>query len=94
LDERGGGSGLAVEGPPRSQPHSSVFDRIVQRAQESGGDVPPLDQSHSGTRRVITMYRNGFIVDDGPFRDLNAPENQAFIRALEQGVVPPGKFKY
>ena len=34
------------------------------------------------------MYRNGFIVDDGPFRDLTAPENQAFIRSLGQGMVP------
>jgi SEP domain len=65
----------------------------VQRAQDSGGEAAPLDQNHSGSRRVITMYRNGFMIDDGPFRDLNAPENQAFIRALEQGVVPPGEYK-
>jgi UBX domain-containing protein 1 len=90
LDERGGGSGLAVEGPPSSIPGNSVFDRIVQRAQDSGNAGAPLDQISSGSRRVITLYRNGFIVDDGPFRDMNSPQNQAFIRALEQGFVPPG----
>jgi hypothetical protein len=37
------------------------------------------------------MYRNGFIVDDGPFRDISAPENQAFVKALEAGNVPAGK---
>ena len=34
--------------------------------------------------------RNGFTVDDGPFRDAAAPENVFFIKCLEQGKVPPG----
>lgn len=36
------------------------------------------------------MYRNGFVVDDGPFRDATSPENQLFIRSLEAGQVPVG----
>ena len=93
LDQRGGGSGLSVLGPPSSSSGSgaaSIFDSVVQRAQqnESSGAPPPSASSGSGNQRVIHMYRNGFIVDDGPFRDLTAPENQAFIRSLGQGMVP------
>lgn len=29
-------------------------------------------------------------MDDGPFRDITAPENQLFIRSLDEGRVPPG----
>ena len=94
LDQRGGGSGLSVLGPPSSSSASggaSIFDSVVQRAQqnEANGAVPPSSASSGGgNQRVIHMYRNGFIVDDGPFRDLTAPEHQAFIRSLGQGMVP------
>lgn len=68
-----------------------IFDRIVERAQDrssEGSDTPPPS---GGIQQVITLYRNGFIVDGGPFRDITAPENRAFIQSLEQGNVPAGE---
>jgi SEP domain len=98
IDQKGGGSGLAVVGPPGggkapvpAQP--DVFDRIFERAQgHSEEDSGSSSSEPSGTRRVITMYRNGFVVDDGPFRDATSPDNQLFIRSLEAGRVPVGAF--
>eukprot|EP00598_Pedospumella_elongata_P002622 CAMPEP_0184968278 /NCGR_PEP_ID=MMETSP1098-20130426/1377_1 /TAXON_ID=89044 /ORGANISM="Spumella elongata, Strain CCAP 955/1" /LENGTH=273 /DNA_ID=CAMNT_0027489861 /DNA_START=53 /DNA_END=874 /DNA_ORIENTATION=+ len=93
LDQRGGGSGLAVLGPPPSSSSArggaGVFDSIVQRASNPGedtGSLPPIDAE--GNSRRITMYRNGFTVDDGPLRDLTSPESRAFIASLENGDVP------
>ena len=98
LDERGGGSGLAVLGPPgtgssgRPIPGGmspGAFDRIVERAQQGASDGDHAG-APSGQQRTITLYRNGFVVDNGPFRDLQAPENRAFVSSLEKGEVPSG----
>lgn len=92
LDQRGGGSGLSILGPPPNpSSSSSVFDRIVQQAQSNSGATSEGASASSGgsSQRVITMYRNGFTIDDGPFRAIDAPENQAFIQSLTRGMVPP-----
>ena len=33
----------------------------------------------------ITLYQNGFTVDDGPFREYNTPENQEFMKEMNKG---------
>ncbi|EUD66622.1 hypothetical protein C922_02943 [Plasmodium inui San Antonio 1] len=38
--------------------------------------------------RRITLYKNGFIVDDGEFRDLNLEENKKFMQNIEAGILP------
>lgn len=87
---------MAVLGPPPSSSArggAGVFDNIVQRASNPSEDaesLPPIDSD--GNSRRITMYRNGFTVDDGPLRDLTSPESRAFIASLENGDVPQGIF--
>mmetsp|Transcript_15191 Transcript_15191/g.25744 ORF Transcript_15191/g.25744 Transcript_15191/m.25744 type:complete len:240 (-) Transcript_15191:167-886(-) len=73
VDSRGGGSGLAVE--PNEQ--DAVFG--MAEAAGSGEERP---------RRTITMYRGGFVVDDGPYRRLDDPANGEFLRALATGRTP------
>lgn len=33
----------------------------------------------------ITLYRNGFTIDNGPFRDYNDPKNKKFMAELNKG---------
>jgi len=83
IDSRGGGSGLAVEPNPGSGDGGpgNVSDNILaQASQQSSSD----DQV---TRR-ITMYRSGFVVDDGPYRRLDDPNNSEFLRDLARGITP------
>ena len=35
------------------------------------------------------MYRDGFVVDNGPYRRLDDPANAGFLRALAIGQTPP-----
>lgn len=35
------------------------------------------------------MYRSGFTVDNGPYRQLSDPANAQFLGALARGMVPP-----
>jgi UBX domain-containing protein 1 len=37
---------------------------------------------------MIIMYRDGFIVDDGPYRRLDDPINADFLRSLAAGQTP------
>mmetsp|Transcript_25051 Transcript_25051/g.38291 ORF Transcript_25051/g.38291 Transcript_25051/m.38291 type:complete len:291 (+) Transcript_25051:152-1024(+) len=39
-------------------------------------------------RRIITLYRSSFAVDNGPERRLDDPSNADFLRDMARGVVP------
>lgn len=70
----GGKSGLAVENPAN-------VDEILSKAESS-------QKGLSETNCKITLFKNGFSVDGGPFRDYNLPENQDFMKELNKGNVP------
>lgn len=36
----------------------------------------------------ITLYQNGFTIENGEFRDYNTPENKEFMKELNEGYVP------
>ncbi|CAJ1954744.1 unnamed protein product [Cylindrotheca closterium] len=82
ISDRGGGSGLAVEPNHGDAPNP---DGIFQRAEQAGA----ADEAGEESRRTITMYRDGFVVDDGPYRRLDDPANAEFLRALATGRTPP-----
>lgn len=76
----GGGSGLSV-----LDPHSGdTLSRIVNNASNPG-DTSNLPATNG---RRVTLYRNGFTVDDGPLRDLTSAESRLFLAALADGYVP------
>ena len=74
-------SGMAVENPP-----SNDIESIVQQAKQ--GSKENAKEGGSGTTLKITLYANGFVVGDGPFRNYEAPENQQFMKELKEGNVP------
>eukprot|EP01091_Cochliopodium_minus_P021558 TRINITY_DN992_c0_g1_i1.p1 TRINITY_DN992_c0_g1~~TRINITY_DN992_c0_g1_i1.p1 ORF type:complete len:352 (-),score=134.86 TRINITY_DN992_c0_g1_i1:43-1098(-) len=45
--------------------------------------IPPKDLI-----RVITLYKNGFTVDDGPLRSNQDPSNKEFLQDVSSGHVP------
>ena len=73
-------SGLVVQPNDRD----AVFGRAEQDQDDNDDDEATTQQQ----RRRITMYRDGFVVDDGSFRRLNDPANAEFLRALAQGTTP------
>jgi len=36
----------------------------------------------------LVVYRYGFILNNGPFRDRNRPENHEFLSDVEKGKIP------
>jgi UBX domain-containing protein 1 len=97
-DGRGGGSSTNVLGPPGghggappgfppNMSHSDMLEALVRqaaRAQQEDGNTDPAERQAS-----ITIYANGFQVDEGDFRSTSEPENQEFLQTLLRGRVPP-----
>lgn len=89
-----GGSGVNVLGPPGANDDDDesdgegLFGQIARGARQSGA---VLDGStSSNVSRRITLFQNGFTVDNGPLRDPALPENQRFIMELQSGRIPAG----
>lgn len=58
---------------------------------ENGNEGASAGGSGSGSgrpRRIITLYRSSFAVDNGPERRLDDPSNAEFLRDMARGVVP------
>ncbi len=73
-DGHGGGSGLSVLGPPPDDPYAGM--------KASSSAASESDPSKGAT---ITLYRDGFVVNDGPFRALSDPANRAFVDSMNRG---------
>eukprot|EP00924_Labyrinthula_sp_SR-Ha-C_P004343 maker-scaffold_3-snap-gene-21.10-mRNA-1 protein AED:0.00 eAED:0.00 QI:46/1/1/1/1/1/3/184/259 len=72
-----GGSGTAVE---------ANNEDIIARASN---DTKALESAPvAETTAKITLFKNGFKVDDGPFRPADDPKNAEFLKLLSQGVTP------
>jgi len=73
-------SGLAVENP-------DSVDDIVKRAQEDTKEIEG-GSSRPKTNCKITLYKQGFTIDDGPLRPYKDTENQKFMADLKSGHIP------
>lgn len=85
---RGGGSGLSVLGPNDSSKNpSDSIQKLVDQARTN--QAKNNNEPHSPESMTkITLYRNGFQVENGPFRDLDSPENKEFLNSLTDGYIP------
>ena len=82
----GGGSGLAVSAPPSSG-DGNPLDAIIARAKSQTASGSASGAEGARVANVV-FYRNGFTVDDGAFRELGIPENDAFVDSVAQGYCP------
>lgn len=74
-------SGLAIQNPDGDKDDQDQWSRMQRIAEAAGG--PPPDDSIT-----VTVYRNGFVVGDGPFRPLSDPLNKKFMDEMAMGRCP------
>lgn len=72
------GNGVASQSPD-----AMGLDSIVGKAKNSG---PAKDGEKSDCK--ITLYNNGFMVDEGEFRDYQDPGSKEFMEDVKKGIVP------
>jgi hypothetical protein len=81
---------MAVQARPEDRHPRGGADyarRMVEQARAAGG-APPGGVPPESMRK-ITLFKNGFKVDDGEFRDLSNEENRKFVETINEGFVPP-----
>ena len=63
---------------------NKAYDYYNKKPSES------LNTKFAKTKNKITLivYQNGFIINNGPFRDRAIPENQKFMEQVEKGNIP------
>mmetsp|Transcript_14607 Transcript_14607/g.16786 ORF Transcript_14607/g.16786 Transcript_14607/m.16786 type:complete len:248 (+) Transcript_14607:22-765(+) len=75
-------SGLAIE-------HPEDVDAIVRKAEENAKKNQAKGNAGKPvTNLKITLFKNGYMIDDKDFFDYNTPEGKAFMTELNQGRVP------
>ena len=75
-------SGMAVENP-------DDINGIVEQAKKNADKHKEEGRGEKPDTEVrITLYQNGFTVDNGEFREYETPENKEFMKELNQGYVP------
>lgn len=70
----------AATGPPGSEV-DSIMERA--RARQSAGSQPAMPAG--GPDFKITFWKQGFVVNDGPLRRYDNPENKSFLGYIERG---------
>ena len=74
----GKSSGISVENP------EDEWMEKVRRNESRGKE----EFDRTKDRIKLTIYRNGFVVDDGEFRPLTDPKNKKFMDQVEKGYIP------
>jgi hypothetical protein len=98
--QSGGGSGMAVLGPPGAGGPGGgrgdardMLDGLVSAAQrggdESRGERDTSTSTGGGTPQRLTLWANGFVLNDGELRPYSEPANAQFVSLLMAGKVPP-----
>lgn len=54
----------------------------------AGPSRPTVQGRPERLKKVVTFYRQGFVVADGPLRPYSDPANHAFLKDVQDGYVP------
>jgi UBX domain-containing protein 1 len=73
----GHSSGLAVENPDEDW---------MENMKKQPDQKEDYDKSEN--KLTLTVYKNGFVVDEGGFRDVLEPANKKFMDEIEKGFIP------
>lgn len=88
-DGKGGGSGQAVLAPNKDKDKNKekdAFQKLIEQAKKDGKEKP-IEEGENKVK--ITLYKNGFMIGEDDFRSKESPENQEFIKMMENGICPP-----
>jgi UBX domain-containing protein 1 len=82
----GRGSGLAVLAPNQGNSNNTdpQIKAIMGRIQKQQQEASPAPRRLA----TVTVFSNGFTLNDGPFRPILEAPNRAFLESLQQGYCP------
>jgi hypothetical protein len=82
----GGKSFLQVVDPQQDAGAGGYAERVLRAAQRDAADRE--DAAGPDSKRLLTLWHDGFSVDDGPLRSPSSPRGMRFLAAIERGQIP------
>lgn len=67
-------------------PQEDKEDFITKMRGNPSNNKEAFDKSKNKIK--LTVWKNGFQIDDGPFRSVNDEENKKFMAEVEKGYIP------
>lgn len=64
---------------------NKVIDQYNKRRKEKENDAKFFNTKN---KIKLVVYKNGFTLNDGPFRDSSNPRNYEFLEDVERGLIP------
>ena len=61
-------------------------DENSNNSEDSGDVTEKFEKTKNKVNLIV--YKNGFILNNGPFRDRAIKENEEFMEQVERGVIP------
>ncbi|CAK8538496.1 unnamed protein product [Lathyrus sativus] len=77
---------VAVDAPTENSSRSRSFTGTARLL--SGEALPSAPQPVESITHVVTFWRNGFSVNDGPLRRLEDPQNASFLESIKKSECP------
>ena len=81
--------------PKKKEGPEDNVSRRPKKKEKIKTDIPLKKKSKeevgfekAKTKIKITLFKNGYILDDGPFKDKSIPENKLFLEQIEKSVIP------
>lgn len=78
----GKSSGIAVMNPEDEKKNDWINKLKAEEAKNKG----EFDKTKNKIK--LSVYKNGFVIDDGEFRDIKLPENKKFMEQVHKGYIP------
>lgn len=85
---------MAVENPDvngiveKADQASKARKEKREKGEEEKEKKDKKDEKGEKVTIVIVLYKNGFVVDNEPFRSYDTPESKQFMKELNEGYVP------
>ncbi|CAJ2653676.1 unnamed protein product [Trifolium pratense] len=77
---------VAVDAPTENSSRSRSFTGTARLL--SGEALPSAPQPVESITHVVTFWRNGFSVNDGPLRRFEDPQNASFLESIKKSECP------
>ena len=74
----------------KKEPMDNVSGNSHKNQNKNNPNKNIVDDQFNKTKKKIKviLYQNGFILNNGPFRDKAIPENRKFMEEVEKGLIP------
>lgn len=72
----------------RTSPQDNYVAKIERDKKEQNINDQKNQSKETSKKIKLIIYKNGFVLNNGLFRDLSAIENKLFLQDIEKGVIP------